>query len=647
MSTVSVVVRPFALVAAVGTALALGACDTRSPSAQAVTDASTKVSMAGLNSASAEEGTKGLQAAVQGVKGLQGTPAEQASASLLVAQAAMSEGEASAMDASRFDRELRIGLSDLVALGNQWARSNSQAAAASAFDPAKQIAELSAQASEKDRQVALLAKERQETEARIAELRNAAKSISDEAQNLHRQAAELAQQAGNVSAREGVGIVEQSAALRRQGDAKAMNAEQITSQADQIAPRVTELETLSRQYGNQKTNILKTQEDLRKTQTDKRQEADAARAAANTSAQALKTQMDALLARHAGEYTASFDKAVSAYKQAAGESRKAGNAAGAKLSLGSAELALAGLHQRHAQLAESVASTFDHLASVKPSLPAVSDISSKAKSLRDGRATSMEEAKTSLDNAKNAFQSAQSQVKGAEKERLEQLVTMLDKLSAGGSVEAPAAAPEEGGSPSAAAPATADIPEGAKALVAASIDAMKEGRWDDVKAMYVVNTDAGKQMLDASFRAVSAGTRLDKAFQSKYQTSFADALKKAPGGEMVGPMMAQMSKGDMSGVDLSTVTYTKNEKGVKVEMGGVGMPLQAFEKDGAWKFDGSQIDAMAPAMAMQMQALSGILDVQDTFAGRVEKGEFPDATAAAVAFMQAMQGAMMGGGGGG
>ncbi len=646
MTTAFSVVRPLTLVAVVGLALGLAGCDTRSPSAQAVTNASTQVSIAGLNSPSAEEGTKGLQNAVKEVRNLQGTPAEQAAAALLVAQASMSEGEASAMDATRFERELRIGLSDLVDMSNQWARSNAQAAAAAAFDPTKQISELSTQVTEKDRQVALLGKEREETQARIADLRGQAKALSDQAQDLHKQASELAQRAGDLSAREGVGLIEQSSNLRRQGDAKAMAAEQTTSQADQIAPRVTELETLARQYGNQKANILKTQDDLRRTQTEKRQEADAARASANTAAQALKSRMDALLTMHAGDYTTAFDKAVNSYKQAAGESRKAANSAGAKLSLGSAELALAGLHQRHAQLSESIASTFDLLANVKPALPAVSDISSKASSLRVEKTASLETAKTSLEDAKSAFQGVQ--VKGAaEKERLDQLVGMLEKLSVGSSVESsPMAAPESGAPTAAAAPAATDIPEGAKALAAASINAMKEGRWDDVKAMYAVNTESGKQMLDASFRAVASGTRMDKAFQNKFHTSFADALKGNPGGQMIAPMMSQLSKGDLSGVDIATVKYTKNDKGVQIEMGGVGMPLQAIEKDGAWKFDGSELDAAGPAMAAQTQALSGILGGMDALAERVEKGEFADANAAIAAFIQAMQSAMMGGGGG-
>jgi colicin import membrane protein len=643
--------QPFVLLAVVG--MALAACDTRTPTSRAVSSASTKVSIAGMSSASAEEGTQDLNKAISEVKGLTGTAAEQASASLLVAQAAMSEGEASAMDALRVDRDIRIGLSELVDLGNQWARSSSLAAAASAFDPAKQIADLSAQATEKDRQVAQLRTERDETQARVAQLRSQAKALLDEAQGLHRQAAELAQRASQVSAREGVALVEQSASVRRQGDAKVMAGEQTTTQADQIAPRVTELETLAKQYENQKANIQKTQESLRRTQSEKRREADEARANANATAQTLKTQMDALLARHSVEYTGAFDKASGAYTRAAGESRKAGTGAGARLSLGSAQLAIAGLQQRNAQLAGGIADTFEHLSQVKPPLPVVSELTDKARSLREGRTASLDAAKTAVDDAKGSF--AGVQVKGgAEKERLEQLVGMLERLSAGESVNAaPVAAPEGGAAAPADAATTApvaaadDIPAGAKELVASSMAAMKEGRWDDVKAMYVVSTDAGRQMLDGSFKAVASGTRLDKSFRAKFNTSFADALQAAPGGQMLAPMMSQFSKGDMSGVDLAAVKYTKNDKGVQVEMGGVGQPLQAVEKDGAWKFDGSQLDAMAPMMLPQMQMLDGLLTLQDTFAGRVDKGEFADANAAATAFIQSMQGAMMGGGGGG
>lgn len=641
--------RPLVLLAVAG--LALAACDTRSPSARAVSNASTKVGIEGLNSPSAEEGHKGLADAVKDVKNLEGTAAEKASASLLLAQAAMSEGESSAMDATRFERDVRIGLSELADMGNQWSRANSLAAAAAAFDPAKQIADLSAQATEKDRQVAQLRKDRDETQARVTELRNQAAATLREAQDLHRQAAELAQRASELSAREGVGLIEQSTNLRRQGDAKVMASEQTATQADQVAPRVTELETLAKQFENQKANILKTQETLRATQAAKRQEAEEARAAASAVAADLQTRTSDLLSLHSGNYTASFDKAVSAYTRAAGESRKAGSGAGARLTLGSAQLAIAGLQQRNAQLTSSIASAFDTLTQIKPPLPSSSDLSSRAASLREGHTASLEAAKTALEDAKAAFQGVQ--VKGAaEKERLEQLVGMLERLSAGEAVNAaPAATPEEAtnesGSETTASPgASADaIPEGAKTLVASAIAAMKEGRWDDVKAMYVVKTDAGRKMLDAAFKANAAGARVDKAFRSKFNTSFAEALKAAPGGEMIASAMAQTSQGDLSGIDETAVKYTRNETGVKIEMG-VGMPLQAAEIDGAWKFDGSQLDAMAPAMAMQSQMLDGFVSAQDSFAGRVEAGEFADANAAAMAFMQAMQAAMMGGGGG-
>lgn len=638
--------RPLALLAVAGFALA--ACDTRSPSARAVSNASTKVGIEGLNSPSAEEGHKGLAEAVQEVKNLDGTAAEKASASLLLAQAAMSEGESSAMDATRFERDVRIGLSELADLGNQWSRNSSLAAAASAFDPAKQIADLSTQATEKDRQVAQLRKDRDETQARVTELRNQAAATLREAQDLHRQAAELAQRASELSAREGVGLIEQSTNLRRQGDAKVMASEQTTTQADQVAPRVTELETLAKQYENQKANILKTQETLRATQAAKRQEAEEARAAASAVASDLQARTADLLSLHASNYTAAFDKAVSAYTRAAGEARKAGSGAGARLSLGSAQLSVAGLQQRNAQLTHSVASAFETLTQIKPPLPSSSDLSSKAASLRESHAASLEAAKTALEDAKSAFQGVQ--VKGAaEKERLEQLVGMLERLAAGEAVNAaPAPVAEETAAETATAPAdsTDGIPQGAKTLVASFIAAIKEGRWDDVKAMYVVKTEAGQKLLDSLFRANAASIRMDKAFRSKFNTPFEDAIKAAPGGQMIASGLAQMNQMSRTDIDASAVKYTKNASGVEIDTGS-GTPEQAAEFDGVWKFDGAKLDATAPADAAKISMIDGFSTMQESLAGRVEAGEFADANAAAMAFMQSMQAVFTGGGGGG
>lgn len=78
------------------------------------------------------------------------------------------------------------------------------------------------------------------------------------------------------------------------------------------------------------------------------------------------------------------------------------------------------------------------------------------------------------------------------------------------------------------------------------------------------------------------------------------------------------------------------------------MPLQAAEIDGAWKFDGAQIDAMAPAMAMQSQMLDGFVPPCNRVRGRASKrANSPTPTPRPWPSCRPRQTAMMGGGGGG
>lgn len=186
-----------------------------------------------------------------------------------------------------------------------------------------------------------------------------------------------------------------------------------------------------------------------------------------------------------------------------------------------AQLSVAGLQHARVQLTNSVASAFETLTQIKPPLPSSSDLSSKAASLRESHAASLEAAKTALEDAKSAFQGVQAEARRKERaarrhERVcgRRQATRRERLSLPGKKSAVT---------DARAPAFHAIPEGAKTLVASAIAAMKEGRWDDVKAMYVVKTDAGRKMLDAAFKANAAGGRVDKAFRSKFNTSFADA----------------------------------------------------------------------------------------------------------------------------
>ncbi len=591
------------LALAAGFAVSMAGCDTRSPASQAVTTAANKVNEAGLKSPSAEEGAPAMNNAVSGLTGLSGTEGEQASAALLQSQSSISAGEAAAAIVQVSDRGLRIQLSELVELGNQWSRVNSRAVATESFDPTKELAALAAQAAEKDRLVGELRHTKGETEKRLADLRKDAKTLSDEATALHKQAAQLTQKAGDLSARQGVAIVEQASQLRRQGDAKRLSAEQITSQADQIVPQATELGTLITQYENQKANLVKSQESLRARQALSRQEVDEARQQAASVAQQIDTQVAGIMRAHSEEYMTAFDKAVSSYNKASGEAGKAGNGAGATLTKGSAQLALAGLQRAHGQLLSSMASTIELLAQTKPPLPNASDLSAKAAALKGDEATAAESAKGALESAKAAFSSVQIKNR-ADKERLESLSTMLEKMAAGADATAvdAAAVPALEEAPAAEAPVAAaeDIPAGAKAL----IESMANG-----------------------------GKKLDDAFKAKFNTTLQEAVMAMAGGQMPpGAMGGGMSGMGGGNIDPSKVKYTKTEAGVQVDIGQGMPPLDMVEKDGKWQFSG-QAGQMLNATSQAMNQV----------ATRIEAGEFADAPAAVQAFMQAIAGAMMGG----
>jgi hypothetical protein len=606
-----------------GLALGIAGCDQGDPTAQAVNDAANQVKTAGVTSWSAESLSKGVSAPATAAAGAvsQGTSVQKASSAVLTAQAAMAQGEKEAAGVSAADAQIRRHLARMNELAGTWSLRSSIAAAAEAFDPAPQVAQLAKTSQEKDRELADITTKRDQMRARNEQLLADSKSALVQAKGFNDQASLLRQQAAAMTARDGAPLVEQAAGIRRQGDAQRLIGEKLAAEADVLAPQVSEQDELINKINNQKAKLAQAKKDLENRKAASNKEAADARELANQANRELETLYDELKRLHDGDFQTAFDNSKGQFEKAASAARSATDAgATAKAIAGNAALAVAGLQSTRLQMLSSVANTLDVLIKTEPALPRKGDFQSRRTQITEESAKLLDDAKASIESATSAF--AGANVQGDAREKLQQLAERLKKL------------PEQ------LEPPPADgIPRGARKFVDDMVAAMKEARRDDLIAMAHTTSDAEKAFIEAQADVLVAMKKLDDAAKSKFEMSALDLISKAPGGQMIA---SQMRASDPSSWDTSTLVFTKvSDTRVNVAVPSNPMPIELVLVDGAWKSSLGQMGAMAEMMTPIMKSMGGAFGA---IADRVAADEFSDAGAAGTAIMQELQKAMSGGG---
>jgi hypothetical protein len=604
-----------ALTGTLASSLLLG-CE-ESASTTAIRKATGDAHIAANKSTTAEELATNLRTSAEAARQATsaGTKAEQAAAAVLESGAALASGEDFAQRAALADQDVRRQLTQLSALASAWSRQNALAQAAQAFDPSSQIRELQSQIDDLSSQIGSRRSTASELGTRLASLESQLKAKRDEASGLASQAGSLAQQASKLSAREGVSLVEQSTTLARQADALRKQADLLQLQVEELRPQLTEATALAEQAQNQSARFAQLQQGLRDRQAASRQDA----AAARDQAEKVRTELSSALTSlntARDTFSSAYDKAGQAFKAAASAAGKASqdNAQSAKVASGNAQLSLAGLQLMRVQQLDSLATGFAMLVDTQPALPDATALQGQLDEFVQQSKATREEAKATLESAKGQF----AGVQGPARERFEKLTASFENLT-----KAPA--PRIG----------ASSPD---ALLRAAISASKEGRWDDLRALYTpASTPEGKELIEMGIRQSELGKAANDAVQEKFGKSLVDLLKGNPETEQAAMMMSMMSGGDLSMLDPAGASINDRGNGkATITLPGSPLPLSAVKDGAGWKFDGTQMDSLAPMMSAAKPIVDKLLTGMQTFTQQVQAGDFADEAAAAKAFAALM-----------
>lgn len=614
-------VRPALLAATALVAASLAGCDQDSPSSVAITKANQGVQAAGTVAFSPDSLASGIgQNASNATSGSSaGTPGEKGSAALLSAQAALAMGEKEAQAMSTAEGEIRRSLARMNELAGLWSLKSTIAATAESFDPATQLKELAASDAARNTELAETTKLRDQLKSRHDDLRQRSASLSAEAKAFFDQASSLRQQASQVSARDGVALVEQGAAARRSGDAKRLEAEKLMAEADTLAPQVVEQDALINKVNKQKAKLAEAKKAYEDRKAASRKESADNREMASQMSSEIDRAFEELVKTHNGAYQSAFDNAKGQFEKALSSAKSATDAgSSAKVLAGGAGLSIAGLQSTRLQLLSSIASTLDVLTKTEPALPQRANYLAKRTEITQESTTLLEDAKSTIDAAQANFASAS--VTGDAKQKLQELAERLKALPE--SLEPP---PADG------------VPRGAKKIVADLIAASKEGRYEEIPAMYHTTSDATKALLDSSIKMSGLIKRIEEASKAKFEMGFADVLSKAEGGQMLAPMF---KANDYSNISIEQVSFEKQGDKVIVRMPNTPMPIEAVQADGAWKLSLGQSEAMLMQMGPMLGKLTSALE---TFATKLDEGAFENAEAAGKAFMDGFKASMQGG----
>jgi hypothetical protein len=615
--------RLSALAAGVACASLLTACEDASSSA-ALNKATGDAHIAANKATNAEELANNLRAPAEAAKqaAASGSKGDQSAAALIESSAALASGEDFAQRAALADQDVRRHLTQLSALASAWSRQNALADAAQSFDPSSQIRELQAQ-------IDGLASQISTRRATASELASRLQGVEQQLAGKHTQADALAQQAGSLatqaaalSARDGVALVEQSTSLARQADALRKEADLLQLQVEELRPQLSEATALAEQAQNQTNRFTQLQQGLRDRQAASRQDA----AAARDQAEKVRTELGSSLTSlntARDTFTSAYDKAGQAFKAAFSAANKASQDAGqsAKVTAGNAQLSLAGLQLMRVQQLESLAAGFTMLVGTQPALPDATALQGTLDEFVTQAKATREDAKASLESAKSQF----SGVQGPARERFEQLTSTFEQLTKAPALALGASSPD--------------------ALLRAAIAASKEARWDDLRALYApAATPDGQALIEMGIRQSEVGKAANDAVQDKFGKSLIDLLKSSDDTAPLAAMMGMMSSGDLTQLDPATAKVTDRGDGkATISIPGVPMPLRAVKAPTGWKFDGTQMDDLAPMMAGAKPMVDKLLEGMQAFTAKVQSGDLADESAAAAAFADAMKSLMPGG----
>ncbi len=665
--------RPFAgvgrtallLTALAGLAAGLTACERESESQRTVRESAAQleaISIAGRAPAAPDQARQALNQVNQ--QATSATSAEnkgtKAAAHVLVSQSQHQLAEGPAAEALSADFAARNLITELGGHFSRWASRIGAAQAASAFDPADQIAQIAQSKTRHQQELQPLQSELQQVRSQVNDLRAQAQAKFDQADAAQARYSQMMQRAMQMSAREAAPIVAEANESRRQSDQLRLEGGKLEARAETQAPRLTEIELLIAQKQSQISDLESIETSLASRQAAARAEAAAARAAADDAA----NQIDAIVVKlgeaygeggSGGAVMSAYDSAISAFEKSARAGREAGTAGGrytsAKLAEGTAMQAVGDLRWQAAQSLINYAVALEMLTGAQPQIANASDYAKRAEDAR-ARAQQM------LTAAGEAYQSAVSAFSGAgggaDAERIQRLTDALGAVAAQlKGEEPPAPTMDDGGSADAGA-------TGGDADSAAAEAAIRDVIGQYLQAMRAGDTDAMAATIDFGdvpteelrplFELMFASLRLDQAMQNKFNQGLME-MSQAMGGAGAGLGQIGAGAGGLSEIlartpqdyaisvsgDTATATTPNDPEPMRFKM-----------VDGRWMIElppeFAAARQQAQAMGPQMRAIAGAFS---KVAADIESGQIATMEAAMQAMMQQMMNAVQNSPGGG
>lgn len=679
--------KPFSAAPLLGallfSACALGGCDGSDSAQEAINKAGEKLeaqAVAGGNAILADgQRRKELNEVVTALNSVlnDGDPGKSGPASVLVARAKSGLGEISAKDASAVEHQFVSTAGVTQSLVDQWNSQHASAAAASRYDPSKDLAELdksiaSQTAEAAKRETDRAAQERIVTEiqARADAARSAAKRERDREAAIRKTAEGQSQTAREEIIRRAVEASRAADALDKQASELVAEAAKEQPKVAEIASDVERLRSHAEYLKGAKANIQQRADAAKQQSASAQRDADAVGKPISESVAELGKLRDAASAP-SSEAQKKFEDAAKTAAKAGTSSTVKETKAAASAASGAANQSLGDLLATKARSLSVYAFTLDAVAKTKPAVPGAADAAKKADEVRAELQATRDAAKASYESAKSAYEKVN--LTPEIKKKLEEIAKALEALhTPPAPPPAPAPAPE--GAPADAKPADAGDAKPAAAISPEQIKTVEDevraalrematasaaGDSEKVLSHIEVKNDQEKQVLLAALPITKSAKSLDAACTTKWgkdlmgliQDSKVPAIKANPLFMMMGPLLGKGGGPGASPVmdaDAVEKATIKAISPTEAEVTADGAPATTkLKKDGeTWKVTGLG-SMLGPMAAQMMPMLKAMNDAFTDAAAGISSGKFASADDMLTELSAKLMGAMGGMGPGG
>lgn len=583
-----------------------------------------------------------------------GSAGSNAAASLILAQSqfGLSEGPAARM--AELERESLNRLTVLRATLNQWTTQMVAAEADASYSTADLIEANTQRIAELEQKIRAANKAQADLEARVALLRKQAQAKIEQAQPHQLAYAELRQQAGTMNAVNGMSIIEQAAARKRQGDQLMNEAAALTAQADVLQPQADEAALQARQFANQKASLEQSNQSLAAGETAAKDQAAKSRDEARTAEADLLGQLDELRKLRSGPLAESTADTLNALQKALTSVRKAqtDSAAQARIAIGGYQQAIGDINLQAASGHRQFAAFLESLANVKPAFPSAAALGEESNKVKESEKAALDAAKAAYEEANSAYSGVP--VRGEVKERLQKVGETLDVVSkwvAGEAVDisgilkvrasetpAPIASDQSTSATEQAAPAGAEAE--IRQIITRVLDAGRTGNTSGVRELFLTNSAEEAAFVDASIAFQGAFGALEQATQKAFGEGLIAALAR-------NPMLAQV-KDTLAAAQTATAAdfqIVVSGDSATASSSSAPIPMEFARTNGQWKVL-TQYDTLVAALPeAQRGLLTRQFEVMATSAqgalADLNTGVLKSADAVVNSFMLKLQPAMM------